>query len=112
MTEYDSRIIQKYSDRLYSYARQIELGYPLLAALVGAGITLILWKQFAIQTLYGAIGTSALTLIVWAIAREHAFQLRLKAQTALCQVRIEENTRPSLKHHAEPSRGDKSEVDA
>lgn len=43
--------------------------------------------------LFAALGAVVAGLIGYAIGTEKAFQLKLQAQTALCQVKIEENTR-------------------
>ena len=61
-------------DVMFDVAISDELGTELIACLIGA-------------LLFGLIGFMA--------GRERAFTLRVQAQKALCQVKIEENTRKS-----------------
>jgi hypothetical protein len=92
MAEYDSKVIHKFADRLYSQARTILISYPLLGGLILAGIIygFELYSRTKINHLIGFIVGA---LIGYLIATEKAFKLKLEAQTALCQAKIEENTR-------------------
>lgn len=94
MVRYDAAVIRKFADRLYSSARLI----LVLATLLGAGaLGAVAWlvakgngSDPGLVTLAaGAVGG----LIGGAIGMELGFMLRLRAQIALCQVQIEENTR-------------------
>lgn len=92
MATYDPDIIYKYADRLYKQANFIIAAYTIVGALVGViggyyvGITL------TIQAL-PILGAILAGLIGFAIGNGRAFMLKLQAQTALCQVKVEENTR-------------------
>lgn len=93
-TQFDPAVIHSFADRLYAQANSIVYQYAFLGFLVGCAVG-------------GALGTSAFGsglvpglvagLVVAALAaiagRERGFTLRLQAQTALCQARIEANTR-------------------
>jgi len=84
MASYDPSIIQKYANRLYSNANAIIVLSALMTGLVGAG--------------FGAVGGYALeagllgAVLGVLIGTSLAFNLKLKAQLALCQMRIESNT--------------------
>lgn len=88
-TAYDPKIIQEAADRLYDQARSVIVSSVLVGALIGAGGGYAVIHEFVAAAL-GAVG---LGLVGFLIGRGQAFSLRLQAQTALCQVRIEENTR-------------------
>lgn len=90
MTDYDPKIIFDFADRLYQKANRIIALYALIGAALGfLGGHLISDKgnipSFISLVIFGAIGYS--------LGKEKAFQLKLQAQTALCNARIEENTR-------------------
>jgi len=92
MAEYDSKVIQKFADRLYRQAQTILVSYPLIGGLLLMGIF------YGIELTYRTHISSLIGFIVGALvgylfAVEKAFKLKLEAQTALCQAKIEENTR-------------------
>ena len=100
MTDYDPDIIQEFADRLYSRATQIVIVAAIVGALLGLG------AGFSISRLvFGGSGTDLTALVVvvlggvvgYLVGRERSFILRLQAQTALCQVRIEKNTRSAAR---------------
>ena len=76
---YDRTIIHAGVERLYARANTRIATYTLLG--VGIGLSI----GYVMAGLLGGMGFS--------IGRERAFVLRLRAQTALCQLKIEENTR-------------------
>jgi len=96
MIEYDRRVIHEYAQRLYSQARTVAVLSTLLSG--GAGGAL----AFAIIEGTGMVGTQALAafaigavvggLIGLLIGIELGFHTKVKAQLALCQAKIEENT--------------------
>ena len=120
MTTYDPKVIYKFATRLYSRAQVLVLVYTLAGALVGAGMgkiyagytelsatpSNILLGAFGLSpnasqptpsptncTLIGAMGAGLFGLCIgW----NKAFLLKLQAQMALCQAKIEENTSTSL----------------
>ncbi len=105
VADYDPEIIQKFADRLYARANSIIATWTTLGALVGGvgGYALAAWWVSS-QTAYpGGGGTMHLPgllagailggVVGFMIGQEKAFLLKLQAQTALCQKKIEENTR-------------------
>ncbi len=94
---YDPALIQSFADSLYARATGLTLRMGLLGALVGAGLT---QGVFAMERgTHDAEGVLTLLLagvtaaIFASSAKGRADALRLQAQTALCQVAIEANTR-------------------
>jgi hypothetical protein len=92
MIEYDPKIIQQLADRLYRQATNAIISGALIGALLGAGIGVGLSGENlnAVAILAGAAILGLLGLVT---GREYAFRLRVQAQIALCQLKIEENTR-------------------
>ena len=116
MTKYDPKIIYKFASGLYSRARTLVIIHTLVGVLIGAslGKTYSAYSQVtaspssvalsafglgqAVQpspptTNWTLIGILVVGLLGFWIGWNKAFVLRLQAQTALCQVKIEENTR-------------------
>lgn len=92
MTKYDPQVIQKFADKLYSKSATTTFIYTLVFAIIGLGAGFALSRNS--NSLAGAMPlTLILGAIGYAIGREKSFQYRLQAQIALCQVKIEENTR-------------------
>jgi hypothetical protein len=92
---YDAAIIQDFAERLYRQAASIILSSTLLGIFGGAiigGVAAALMD--ARQAIVGAAIVSAFVGGFWGFARgrERAFKLKLEAQVALCQARIETNT--------------------
>ena len=96
MVRYDPEIIQKFAEKLYAQANRIIFVYTALGALAGAVAGLAISQNFDQQTQLVAVLAVAglLGLIGFVIGSERAFRLKLEAQLALCQMRIEWNTRP------------------
>ena len=87
MITYDPKIIQEFADRLYAKAKSIVRNYSIV------GILLLGFGGLASQNpIIALIGAILGGLIGYAIGTEKAFQYRLQAQTALCQVEIESNS--------------------
>lgn len=92
MATYDAKVLYEFADRLYSRAAQVIATSTIIGALVGGGAGYFVNREL---DLYVAIGAVLAGLIGYSVGTEKAFQLKLQAQTALCQVKIEENTRKS-----------------
>lgn len=92
MAEYDAKIIHKFADRLYSHARSILVMYPLVIGFLTAIIFYVVQTIHPQFRLNNFIGFFIGALIGYFYASEKAFKLKLEAQVALCQVKIEENT--------------------
>ncbi|HEX2834311.1 MAG TPA: hypothetical protein VHW00_14980 [Thermoanaerobaculia bacterium] len=93
MVEYDKYVILEFAERLYDQAKRLVLAYVAGSLLMGVAI------GFAIGTMIQNVWTSTLVaagiccVVGVSLAQQKAFALRLQAQTALCQVEIESNTR-------------------
>lgn len=104
--KFDPAIIETFARRLYSQAARIVFRYGTLYALLGSAVSALVfyympaaasrgigpWLIFVIVIVFALIGVS--------IGNEKAFDLRLRAQIALCQVQIERNTRAASEHAA------------
>ena len=94
MAKYDTSIIQQYADKLYSEANFVIFIWTTVGIIGGAlagGIGGAYFKyNIGISAVIAAIIFGA---IGFAIGRGSSFSLKLQAQTALCQMKIEENTR-------------------
>ena len=98
---YDPEIIHEFAKRLYKQAASILIVYTVLGAVMGAAIGAIIVNATSLHRdmnpMIGVlIGAAFFGLFGFSIGRERAFKLKLQAQTALCQVKIEENTRTSV----------------
>ncbi len=94
---YDENVITSFADDLYRRAASLIVGHTVLGGLAGAAVGLA--GCLALRTELAGLGAVLLTLlgalVGLSLGRARAFALRLTAQTALCQVRIERNTRLS-----------------
>ena len=96
MLEYDSKIIYGFAERLYAQASRIVATYTIVGVLLGflvgwLGSNAAGYKPLAIVA--GTALALLLGVVGYSNGQQKAFGLRLSAQTALCNVRIEENTR-------------------
>ncbi len=102
---YDPEVLQKFAQGLYSRARNIVIVYVAVGIVIGIpvgmfvagflGQALGLPRFDVILTLASAaIGALIVGILGGMIGQGRAFILKIHAQTALCQVAIEENTRP------------------
>jgi hypothetical protein len=89
MTAYDFSIIQKFADRLYRQASTVIAIYTFFGIVIGFTGGYVVGDGFGL----GLLGAILFGLLGFWLGRERAFQLKLQAQTALCQAKIEENTR-------------------
>ena len=96
MTEYDPAVIQKFADRMYAR----KAGAILVSTVLGIIIGLVM-NSF-IDSALPANWAEKLPEWTWAAVfggigviqgMERAATLKLQAQTALCQMQIEKNTR-------------------
>lgn len=116
MTQYDPNVIHKFATRLYSRAQLLVLTYTLVGVLIGGSLgkaygayteitaspSSTLLSAFGYSqaappppptTNWTLIGILVVGLLGFGIGWNKAFILKLQAQTALCQAKIEENTR-------------------
>jgi len=101
MLSYDLAVIQQFAEMLYKRARQIVATYTFLGLLIGGvsgfflGATLGHRQPNADQWTWTGAGGGAVLIgaLCYSAAMAKVFQMRLSAQTALCQMMIERNTR-------------------
>lgn len=98
MASYDPQIIQKFADRLYARSAGaivisaflgVVIGFALNPFLIGwlpAGLANWL-PEWTWAAVFGVLG--------FLQGMERAALFKLQAQTALCQMQIERNTRPT-----------------
>jgi len=92
MVEYNQNIILEFADRLYNKANTIIATYAIGCAIIG--LFLGYKSSYGGKAIEAAIiGGAILGTIGYYLGTEKAFSLKLQAQTALCQAKIEENTR-------------------
>lgn len=99
VTRYDPNIINQYADDLYNRATVIVVVHTIAGVLVGglAGyLTGGASGNAASQWLFCVIGAMIIGGLGYAIGQGKAFELKLQAQVALCQVQIEHNTKPQM----------------
>lgn len=89
MTVYNFKIIQKFADRLYARAKMSEIIYTIIGIMFGFVGGYNLGEELG----YGLFGAVIFGLLGYWVGSERAFMMRLQAQMALCQAKIEENTR-------------------
>ncbi len=97
---YDSHIIIQFAERLYSQARWILVRYGALGFFFGVALGSLMGfvianpsdQVVAAYVLAFSLGPFCAVVGVF-LGRERAFWLKLQAQTALCQMQIEFNTR-------------------
>jgi hypothetical protein len=98
---YDETVIIEFATRLYRQAASMVAVCALFGAVLGALVAAIGASWYATRSghplnlvpvlVVGVVG-GALGAVV---GNNRAFALRLMAQTALCQMQIERNTRPA-----------------
>lgn len=121
MTQYDQKVIYKFATRLYSRAQVLVLVYTMAGALIGGclGKAYSVYTEVTASpsnavlsalntwglapapqpappqptTDWPLIGILVVGLLGFSIGWNKAFLMKLQAQTALCQAKIEENTR-------------------
>lgn len=95
MIDYDPKIIQDYAEGLYKQARSIVSCYFFMGMAVG----LIVFAKISdlligeLDFVIMAIGVLTGSVIGIFAGKNRAFEMRLNAQQALCQVTIEKNTK-------------------
>lgn len=101
---YDSKIIQLYAEKLYTQAVFGQIFYTLVGFFIP-----VIFGAFSENLEIGFFIGVLLGFGGFFLSRERAFQLKLQAQIALCQMQIEMNTRgksqvsqTSGEHHKSP----------
>ena|SRR5437773_2773883 len=95
MVQYDASVLYRFADQLYRQAAQAIVTAVVLGVIIGGGIGYgggYAVNRPAAQTFMIVLGLLG-AVIGYSLGAQRAFALRLQAQTALCQAKIEENTR-------------------
>ena len=95
MVSYDPAVIRTFAQTLYDRAATIMFVYTVIGVVIGGTIGKVAFGNtgmFILAVLGGGIG--------YFIGSQRAFMLKLQAQTALCQVQIEQNTQVQGQHTA------------
>lgn len=113
MVQYDPSVIQQFAEAMYKKARCIIVSYTLMGIVVGAAIGGMVAPNVSnpndastLSMILAVIGAFILGAAANNYAQIKMFHLKLTAQTALCQMAIEANTRvhESVVPHSEPVR--------
>lgn len=96
--QYNPAVIQEFADRLYSQAKNLVWTWGIRLAVLGfivgtAGAAAV--SRDGATMAPGAIVGLVGALMGAAYGREKGFELRLRAQEALCLLQTEINTRPT-----------------
>lgn len=92
---YDPSIIQEFARRLLKQAASAVLSSVILGLMLGAGLGAGVAADAPESSPSLLVSAIVFGLLGWKLGRDRAFTLRLQAQTALCQMQIELNTRIS-----------------
>lgn len=90
---YDPSIIQAFAEGLYARARSIAWTAALAGAALGLGAGAVVGSVTNLGVVVAGVACVSGGVFGYYIGRDRAFALRLQAQTALCQLQIEANTR-------------------
>jgi hypothetical protein len=112
MAVFDPRVIQKFADWLYRRALLVMIASTVLGVLSGGVLGLVVCLDaigpalardgseaaggLVVGLVGGLLGAVLFGLGGFLVGWKRAFRLRLQAQVALCQLKIEENTRRGL----------------
>ncbi|HPN56905.1 MAG TPA: hypothetical protein PLD92_08660 [Candidatus Omnitrophota bacterium] len=95
MVEYDLELVKAYAKRLYSQARATTMRHFFIGIFFGiiifGGVSDALLGSY--DALIVAIGAMIGGVMGYGSGQNRAFELKMQAQQALCQVHIEQNTR-------------------
>lgn len=98
MPAYDPSIIEKFADKLYDRGENIIWKWGCLGMLAGGFAAFMVLRSLGELPPPLGLGVLIVGIIIGlafgrSIGTDRAFHLFLQAQTALCQVQIERNTR-------------------
>ncbi|MBM3990314.1 MAG: hypothetical protein FJ298_04820 [Planctomycetes bacterium] len=99
--QYDPTIIRNFVDRLYFRAAIVTWLYTLifsaLGGLIGGAIAYNNGGEwnFPLLALGVMLGIALLGSLGWYLGTRASLFVKMQAQLALCQIKIEENTRPT-----------------
>lgn len=88
---YDPAVIQRYANGMYAQATQTVIVFTVVGLAIGAVALYLVGREPGLL-IGGIVGA----VVGYLYGEGRASALRLAAQTALCQVAIEANTRPAI----------------
>ena len=91
MAKYDPAEMQRLAEKLQAKAVSVMIIYPFNGAVFGAAATY--FATSAKVSLLMVVGALAGIAIGFELGRQRALALKSQAQSLLCQLKIEENTR-------------------
>ncbi len=93
--QYDGAALRRFAAALYSDAWLVTAGQTLLGSIAGGFLGWVAGRALGGVLLVSAVGALVGGIAGYLVGSATALFLRAAAQLALCQVQIEENTRPS-----------------
>jgi membrane associated rhomboid family serine protease len=96
---YDPSVIVQFAESLYARARSLIIGYAFFGLVVGIGMgqlpRFFLHYREASEVVGSVSVVGAIVGVIVGVVSgsNRSFQMRLQAQTALCQLQTEINTR-------------------
>ena len=98
MNNYDPKVIQRFADKLYARASIAMVVSTVLGVIIGLMVGPFLFQSLPVRLAVALpiwISPIVFGLLGFLQGLERAALLRIQAQTALCQLQIERNTRPT-----------------
>ncbi|MCK5581156.1 MAG: hypothetical protein KAJ18_07765 [Candidatus Omnitrophica bacterium] len=95
MVEYDSKIIQEHATGLYAQIKSIVI-YRFFVGIFSGFLGGVFVDSVFVGTfdmLIPCVGVLIGIFLGYGAGKQRVFELKLQAQTALCQMQIEKNTR-------------------
>ncbi|MCB9682707.1 MAG: hypothetical protein H6733_14675 [Alphaproteobacteria bacterium] len=93
MVEFDPEVVIQHARQLYDDARKIVWSWLMMGALVGIAVGAAATGFRSAGTVVAAVVMAAMGYVM---GNDRAGRMRLEAQLAMCQIRIEENTRAAV----------------
>lgn len=97
MVRYDPSQIHKFASKMYTQATVTVLVWTLPGAIVGLAAGAVWGRAIAGDAGFSA-AIALCALLGYVLGQDKAFWYRLQAQTLLCQLQIEYNTRPQVQY--------------
>jgi len=93
MVKYNRTILQQMAARHYANATGIIFFYMLIGIIIGFVIYVVVSSILSLSDVAELLCILVPAFIGYWFGKEKGFEMKVKAQTILCQTKIEENTR-------------------
>jgi hypothetical protein len=95
MVEYDQNVIEEFATRLYSQAKATTMRHFFIGLCAGIVVFSAICNALNIgfDAIIIGIGTLICSIMGYGSGQNKAFEQKLQAQIALCQAKIEANTK-------------------